>query len=1437
MSGIQWSAPSFFRWVRNRLGASVALLLLMALTALNATAAGGRSLFFPHLISGMGFETRIVLNNPSASPAQVVLTARNDDGGLLSGQGVQNPATVVVPARQQLSIDASDLFGLSLNSLALGWIQADSDNSQITGLLYISTNAQQDGVGVEAGDVLRTRVVGAIPTGLQTAVTLVNPNATVATVSMQLYDSGGQSRGQSTFTIPPRGHRSQFLNDGSGSSAAIDGGHFEIVSSVGLAGLEVMTGLSGYTLASLPTPTSGPFIFPRVVNGPEVFTTLLLANTSEAAVQVRWRAWDEQGKALQGSPVNLTIRAHGTFNGSISTIFRLPESTDFRGTVQADLIPVPGNSLEPALAAGLSLYTQGSAVTSLPALAPTSGIFMLNSNAGAPRTSYQLLNPGDSDARITLVYYDANGTPLRTVALTLRPHEPFVLDPNQPSSGVPAGASLVLMRATTAVVAYQLQSDSRGTWQLLGGRSVPAQVGGAVPLSAPLGGRVIAPDARASVDVPLGALTSDTPISIASLTQETAPKPPTGMAVLAAFQVSPLGLHFQLPVSMEFPVLASLPLPDQTVLQVFDPTTNTFQPTTTVVRSGIGGTTLLATVTDFPQGPAGTVFVVLVPIISGGGGIVSGGGGGTGGGSGGVVAGGGGVGGGQIVPAGGSGGVVTSSDGQAAVVIPPGALPTSSTVTVATVAPTALPNSQSVLMAMQVGPSGITFSSPVTLRFNVPVQLQGRLPRQLPLQVFNPLTNQYESTGFQAVLSADGTTLTASVTHFTIFVVLQPFTPFASPIVKAGTPVRPLGIASIRIPAAVIPVPSITSFTPTSGSPGTLVIIGGTGLNGATAVTFNGAAGDIILVSDSEVKAVVPSGATTGPIAVTTPGGTGNSSALSTPNFTITSSVSSFAPTIESFTPSSGPVGTTVTISGANFIGAAAVKFGSVPAAFIVDNTAQIRATVPSGAVTSRISVENPAGIATSTTDFTVTPATGLAPTITSFTPTSGTAGSTSVSITGTNFTGATGVTFNGTPAIFTVNSASSISATVPAAGTSGLIAVTGPGGTGASSTSFTVTGTVNGTAPFNLFANDTGILLPTASLVVLNGSALGTPNIGVLLPGATLTVNNSFTSGGTFSSGVLLPGASLTVNNSFSTGGALSSGVLLPGASLTVNNSFSTGGALSSGVLLPGATLTAANHGVDFTITKTHSGNFSQGQSGATYTIAVTNSGTVASSGTVTVTETLPAGLSLATGASPGITGTGWTCIPSTQITCSRTAGDALAAGASYEPITVTVDVSPSAPATVTNVATVSYSGSEYSTTNNSASDLTTITGVPDLTVSSTHTGSFTPLVGGTLTYNVVVTNIGRGATSGTVTLVDIYPPGGALTTISWEGFLCSGTPPSTLTCTRSDTLAPGASYPAMSLTVDIPSTVSTSVTNNVTVSGGGETNTGNNSATDVAP
>ena len=175
--------------------------------------------------------------------------------------------------------------------------------------------------------------------------------------------------------------------------------------------------------------------------------------------------------------------------------------------------------------------------------------------------------------------------------------------------------------------------------------------------------------------------------------------------------------------------------------------------------------------------------------------------------------------------------------------------------------------------------------------------------------------------------------------------------------------------------SSTVAAPSISSFSPTSGPVGTEVTITGTNLSEAISVTFNGTvAPEVLSNTATEILVKVPTGASTGKISVTTAGGVANS----TQRFTVTNPVQ--APSISSFTPTSGPVGTQVTISGSNLLDATSVAFNGTPATEILSNTAtEIIARVPAGATTGSISVSTLGGTVKSKQRFTVTAGTAIA--------------------------------------------------------------------------------------------------------------------------------------------------------------------------------------------------------------------------------------------------------------------------------------------------------------------------------------------------------------------------------------------------------------------------------------------------------------------------
>src|SRR2546430_16993525 len=116
----------------------------------------------------------------------------------------------------------------------------------------------------------------------------------------------------------------------------------------------------------------------------------------------------------------------------------------------------------------------------------------------------------------------------------------------------------------------------------------------------------------------------------------------------------------------------------------------------------------------------------------------------------------------------------------------------------------------------------------------------------------------------------------------------------------------------------------------------------------------------------------------------------------------------------------------------------------------------------------------------------------------------------------------------------------------------------------------------------------------------------------------------------------------------------------------------------------------------------------------------------------------------------------TEWTCFLE-PASCPRSASPA--AGSSSPPITVTVNVAPNAPLSVTNTATVS-GGGEQNTSNDSAADPTIIGLPPDVTITKTHSGSFSQGQTGAA-YTLTASNVGQGPTAGTVTVPDTLPTG----------------------------------------------------------------------------
>ncbi len=228
--------------------------------------------------------------------------------------------------------------------------------------------------------------------------------------------------------------------------------------------------------------------------------------------------------------------------------------------------------------------------------------------------------------------------------------------------------------------------------------------------------------------------------------------------------------------------------------------------------------------------------------------------------------------------------------------------------------------------------------------------------------------------------------------------------------------------------------------------------------------------------------------------------------------------------------------------------------------------------------------------------------------------------------------------------------------------------------------------------------------------------------------------------------------------------------------------------------------------------------GMFSSGEQGATYTITVSNTGTAATNGTVTVADP-PTGFT-----ATAISGANWTCtLATTTCTYSLSVG----AGQSFPAITVIGNVT-SAKGTLVTIPLTLSGGGASSVTVAPAPTVTVVAAM--LGITKSHMGSFTQgQEGGT--YTVTVSNpAGQPATSGTVTVTEM-PPSGLTVTGMAGGSGSSWACVAMLSCTRSDALAGGKSYDPITVTVSVKANATSPQVNAVEVSGGGSSS---NSTTD---
>lgn len=294
--------------------------------------------------------------------------------------------------------------------------------------------------------------------------------------------------------------------------------------------------------------------------------------------------------------------------------------------------------------------------------------------------------------------------------------------------------------------------------------------------------------------------------------------------------------------------------------------------------------------------------------------------------------------------------------------------------------------------------------------------------------------------------------------------------------------------------------PSIAKLNPDRGTIGQEILIEGTGfepeLEGNQVVFTGGVATVVTATSTASITVIVPPGAQTGPITLTTKGGI---SASAAPFFVL------LQPKIATFTPAAAKIGQVVTVQGSDFgpdIADNAVQFGFIQATVTGASTTQLSCTVPEGALTNAISVTTLGGTVTSAASFLVIPEISALSTAV-------TVPGQSLIITGKAFDSDPSknvVSFGGVLGTVSAASYASLTATVPVGGVTGPVSVTTPGGSALSTDSLVV---LSGPPSISAFSPASGSPGTSVTITGQNFSPVLSGNTVSFL-GVNATVNSA---------------------------------------------------------------------------------------------------------------------------------------------------------------------------------------------------------------------------------------------------------------------------------------------------------------------------------------
>ncbi len=400
------------------------------------------------VLSNEEFFTGVALTNPSSEDANVNITGYGDDGQAFADDTTTedvveyvNPQEVTIPAGNQIAETAQETLTGQGQSIS-GWFDVDSDQPDLRGFSLMGDRALKRLDGVVATH--RTSVQFIVPEvrvndGFDTQLVVLNPNLQAVSVQAELFSSAGESLGTVQSSVPRRGQIVQFLRDPDPEDTSTSGMFSEASFEDFEDGYVVVTAETGVIvveryydderMSALDCTPIGErdakptrFFVPQVVEFEGNDTTLKMVNshpvppeettdgsdpidpeTLKLTVQLSLKGNEGQDLA---APVTVELAAGESIRKSVAELFGLEDN----GGIVSGWILVDVDQEGLVGSAEFQVY-DGKGMSTIPfESAPSSQMIFSHVAEGLGlSTGLVLINPGTSDANVTLQVFSSDG--------------------------------------------------------------------------------------------------------------------------------------------------------------------------------------------------------------------------------------------------------------------------------------------------------------------------------------------------------------------------------------------------------------------------------------------------------------------------------------------------------------------------------------------------------------------------------------------------------------------------------------------------------------------------------------------------------------------------------------------------------------------------------------------------------------------------------------------------------------------------------------------------------------------------------------------------------------------------------------------------------------------------------------------------------------------